>query len=124
MRRGTTLLAQVSTCSITAEMTRATAVLVALTASTSVATIIEHAVIPEPGVGAVDGLAGSSNLGPARHDGEMETLARMTASATERGHHVVRRCFRCSHHRAWILVMRSLATGRGPVGQAPCRKNP
>jgi hypothetical protein len=65
-------------------MARATALLVALAASTCVAATIEGAVIAEPVVGAVDGLPGRSESRPSRHDGVMETLIRVTAGATER----------------------------------------
>src|SRR5829696_3728558 len=66
-------------------MTRATALLVALAASTCVAAAIEGAVIAEPVVGAVDGLAGRSASDPARHDAVMETLTRVTTGAAKGG---------------------------------------
>jgi hypothetical protein len=80
-------------------MARATALLVALAASTCVAATIEGAVIAEPVVGAVDGLAGRSESGPARHDGVMETLTRVTAGATERRLRMVRRRVRSPQQR-------------------------
>jgi hypothetical protein len=78
-----TLLAQVSTDPAPAEMARATAVLVALAASTFVVAAIEGAVIAEPVVGAVDGLPGRPASGPARHDSVMETLTRVPAGAAK-----------------------------------------
>jgi hypothetical protein len=80
-------------------MARATAVLIALTASTFVVAAIEGAVIPKSIVGAVDGLPGQSASGAARDDGVMETLTRMTAGATKWRLRMVRCSSRTSHHR-------------------------
>ncbi len=64
-------------------MARATALLVTLAASTCVAAAIEGAVIAEPVIGAVDGLAGRSAADPARHDGVMEAPTRVTTGAAK-----------------------------------------
>jgi hypothetical protein len=64
-------------------MARAAALLVTLAASTCVAAAIEGAVIAEPIVGAVDGLAGRSAADPARHDGVMEAPTRVTKGAAK-----------------------------------------
>src|SRR5215207_9619011 len=66
-------------------MARATALLVALAASTFIATAIEGAVVAEPVVGAIDGLPGRPASGPARQNGVMETLVRVIAGAPEGG---------------------------------------
>ena len=83
---------------VAAEMARATAVLVTLAASASVATAIEGAVIPESIVGAVDGLPGRSAPDAPYQDGVMETLTRVTAGATKWCPCMVRRSPRFSHH--------------------------
>ena len=88
-----------STDPVTAEMAKATAVLVALASSASVATAIERAIIPEAIVGAVDSLPGRSRPASAGHDGVMETLIRLITGVTERDLRMVRRCFRCAHRR-------------------------
>lgn len=77
------MLAQVSTYFATAEVTRATAILVALAASPSVAAAIEGTVIAKAIVGTVDRLPGRSHSGSARDDGVMETLTCVTAGATK-----------------------------------------
>ncbi len=72
--------------------------LVALAASTSVATAIEGAVIAEAIVGAVDGLPGRSRPASARRDRVMEALIRVITGSPKRGHGMVCRCFRVPQH--------------------------
>src|SRR5215216_2036209 len=79
-------------------MAGATAMLVALAASTAVTAAIEVAVIAETVVGAVDRLAGRSRSDPARHDGVMEALVRVVTGSPERRHGVVCHCFGFPHH--------------------------
>ena len=73
--------------------------LVALATSASVATAIEHAIIPEAIVGAVDSLPGRLGPGPARHDGVMEALVRVITGSPERRHGMMCRCLRSPQQR-------------------------
>ena len=73
--------------------------LVTLAASTFVVAAIEGTVIAEPVVGAVDGLPGRPAASPARHDGVMETLTRVTADAAERGLRMMCRRLRSPQQR-------------------------
>jgi hypothetical protein len=98
-------------------------VLIPLAEPTPIAAAIEGAIVPEPVVGAVDGLPRWSPSGAARHDSMMEALIRVITGAAKGGLGMMCRCPRDAQQREHGRDHRDGSTQqpspRAPSGQRP-----